>query len=78
LTQPVSSGVHSKLTIKPGAIITYKFCLAPVLCFVFISRSGDKWRVEDIPIPYQWELAAKMAMQNDRPDWAKWLKTGRA
>jgi predicted phosphodiesterase len=46
--------------------------------YSIISRSGDKWRVEDIPIPYQWELAAKMAMQNDRPDWAKWLKTGRA
>ncbi len=46
--------------------------------YSIISRSGDKWRVEDISIPYQWELAAKLAMQNGRPDWAKWLKTGRA
>jgi predicted phosphodiesterase len=46
--------------------------------YSIISRNGDKWKVEDISIPYQWELAAKMAMQNDRPDWAKWLKTGRA
>jgi predicted phosphodiesterase len=46
--------------------------------YSIISRSGDKWRVEDISIAYQWELAANLAMQNDRPDWAKWLKTGRA
>jgi predicted phosphodiesterase len=46
--------------------------------YSIISQSGDNWRVEDISIPYQWELAVKVAMQNDRPDWAKWLKTGRA
>jgi predicted phosphodiesterase len=44
--------------------------------YSIISRSGDKWKVEDISIAYQWELAAKMAIQNDRPDWAKWLQTG--
>lgn len=45
---------------------------------IFIARAAIFIVVEDISIPYQWESAANLAMQNDRPDWAKWLKTGRA
>jgi predicted phosphodiesterase len=35
------------------------------------------WRVEDVAVPYDWETAATIALQNGRPDWARWLRTGR-
>ncbi len=34
--------------------------------------------VDLITVPYDFELAAKMAEKNNRPDWASWLRTGRA
>ncbi len=36
------------------------------------------WSVEDIAVPYAWELASRTAIDNGRPDWATWLATGRA
>jgi len=80
---------EQRLIVNPGSVglpaytddLPYFHAMAagtPHARYSIISRMGDKWRVEDISILYQWESAAKMAMQNDRPDWAKWLKTGRA
>jgi hypothetical protein len=80
---------ETRLIVNPGSVglpaytddLPYFHAMetgTPHARYSIISSSRDKWRVEDVSIPYQWELAAKMAMQNDRPDWAKWLKTGRA
>jgi len=33
--------------------------------------------IEQISVPYDYEKAVNCAMKNDRPDWAKWLQTGR-
>lgn len=43
-----------------------------------VSKSKTGWQVEDIAVPYDWEGAASAAMKCDRPDWAEWLRTGRA
>lgn len=45
-----------------------------VLC---INNEGNV-SIESVSIPYDFESAAKLAEKNDRPDWAKWLRTGRA
>lgn len=34
--------------------------------------------VDFISLPYDFESAAKLAEKNSRPDWARWLRTGRA
>jgi putative phosphoesterase len=34
--------------------------------------------VERIEVDYDWDAAADRALENSRPDWARWLKTGRA
>ena len=34
--------------------------------------------IEQISVPYNYEKAVNCAMKNDRPDWAKWIQTGRA
>lgn len=46
--------------------------------YSIISKNEGGWRVENIAVPYDWDWAAGEAMKNGRPDWAEWLKTGRA
>jgi len=46
-------------------------------CVLSVDNEGNA-SVERISIPYDFELVAKMAEKNNRPDWAKWLRTGRA
>lgn len=29
-------------------------------------------------LPYDWHAAARTALENGRPDWAEWIRTGRA
>lgn len=41
-----------------------------------VSRRGGKWAVEDVALAYDWEVAARTAEENGRPDWAAWLRTG--
>jgi len=51
---------------------------SPHARYSIISRTEIGWRVENIAVPYDWESAAKKAFKNGRPDWAEWLKRGRA
>ncbi len=44
---------------------------------ILIPHDRD-WVVQDIAVPYDWETASKTALGLDRPDWALWLRTGRA
>ena len=46
--------------------------------YSIISRNKSGWIVENIAIDYDWESAARTAEKNNRPDWARWLRTGRA
>ena len=45
-----------------------------ILC---IDNVGNV-KAEQISLPYDFESAAKLAEKNNRPDWAEWLRTGRA
>jgi predicted phosphodiesterase len=51
---------------------------SPHARYAIIARSGDSWQVEHRAVVYPWESAAQLAEQNGRPDWAAWLRTGRA
>lgn len=46
--------------------------------YSIVGWSESGWWVEDIAVPYDWETAAAVAGENGRPDWAEWLRTGRA
>jgi putative phosphoesterase len=39
-------------------------------------KSG-RWNVHEISLVYDWDSAAHYAELNDRPDWARWIRTGR-
>jgi predicted phosphodiesterase len=51
---------------------------SPHARYSVLSRSGVNWRMEHHSVPYDWASAAGMAEENGRPDWARWLLTGRA
>jgi predicted phosphodiesterase len=51
---------------------------APHARYSIASRGEAGWRIEDIAVPYDWETAVAVAAENGRPDWAAWLRTGRA
>lgn len=51
---------------------------SPHARYSIISGTDIGWRVENIAVPYDWESAAQTALKNKRPDWAEWLKRGRA
>ena len=43
-----------------------------------VSWCGDGWQAEERAVEYEWDVAAEVALKNHRPDWARWLRTGRA
>jgi len=47
--------------------------------YALLSRAGDAdaWAVAHIAVPYPWEVAAAAARANGRPEWARWLESGR-
>ena len=51
---------------------------SPHARYVIVTRSGENWHVEHHAVTYDWEAAARLAEENRRPDWAAWLRTGRA
>jgi putative phosphoesterase len=51
---------------------------SPHARYCLLERQERGWRVEHVAVPYDWERAAREAAARDRPDWAAWLRTGRA
>jgi len=49
---------------------------SPYARFSIVSGGAVRWHVENIAVTYDWGKAARVAEQNDRPDWAAWLRTG--
>jgi predicted phosphodiesterase len=46
--------------------------------YAILERSVGGWQAGNIAVPYDWQAAAAAAKGNGRPDWAEWLRTGRA
>lgn len=51
---------------------------SPHARYALLLKVQNKWQVEHIQVPYDWEHAANVARGNQRPDWAAWLASGRA
>jgi predicted phosphodiesterase len=50
---------------------------SPHARFVVCERSPRGWQAEQHQISYDWEAASDTAARNGRPDWARWLRSGR-
>ncbi len=51
---------------------------SPHARYAILEGTGVGWRVEHVAVPYDWESAATAAEARGRPDWAAWLRIGRA
>jgi diadenosine tetraphosphatase ApaH/serine/threonine PP2A family protein phosphatase len=51
---------------------------SPHARYAIVEVTPGGCRVELIAVPYDWDTAARTAAANGRPDWAEWLRTGRA
>jgi predicted phosphodiesterase len=49
---------------------------SPLSRYALLEPAGDDWRVDFVAVPYDSEAAAEHAEGNDRPDWARALRTG--
>jgi len=78
-----------RLIINPGSVGLPAYCDdlhfphvmetgTPHARYSIVSKRKTGWQVEDIAVSYDWEGAASAAVKRDRPDWAEWLRTGRA
>ena len=50
----------------------------PQARYAVIEKTPSGWTAEQRRVDYDWEAAAAAARRNGRPDWAGWLRTGRA
>lgn len=51
---------------------------SPHARFVVCERTPHGWQAEHHQIAYDWDAAAETAARHGRPDWARWLRSGRA
>jgi diadenosine tetraphosphatase ApaH/serine/threonine PP2A family protein phosphatase len=51
---------------------------SPHAKYVILSKDSGRWSAEPVAVPYEWENAVAAATENGRPDWARWLASGRA
>ncbi len=51
---------------------------SPHARYALIESGGDGYQIQPVEVIYPWDKAAASALANGRPDWAIWLRTGRA
>lgn len=51
---------------------------SPHARYAILEKEAAGWQVEHVSVVYDREEAARTAEGNGRPDWAGWLRTGRA
>src|SRR5262249_6188203 len=79
---------QGKLIINPGSVGLPAYTMelpvpyamesgSPHAKYVILSKVSNGWQIEHILVPYDWEQAANIALNNHRSDWAQWLATGR-
>ncbi|MHA1992261.1 MAG: metallophosphoesterase family protein [Candidatus Kariarchaeaceae archaeon] len=81
--------LNGKIIVNPGSVglqaytdnVPYPHKMetgSPHARYCIVSKRNEGWVFEIITLPYDWKTAALMAEKNNRTDWAKWLRTGRA
>lgn len=48
----------------------------PYARYTVFYEHKNKFKIVQVTLPYDFEKAAKKAENNNRPDWARWLRTG--
>ncbi len=87
--QPRVVRVDSTLVVNPGSVGLPAFddthggahcieCGSPHARYALCERRGGCWSAALIAVDYDWEAATARALQRGMPDWAGWLRTGRA
>jgi putative phosphoesterase len=76
------------LILNPGSIGCPVFADSPDACrwdvrtpharYAIASRMKDQWSVELFALAYDWERAARRALENGRSEWAQAYRTGSA
>jgi predicted phosphodiesterase len=51
---------------------------SPHARYALIAQQPQGWAVEQIALPYRWEIPAGVAAERGRPDRAAWIASGRA
>lgn len=78
-----------KLVVNPGSVglpayrddVPYRHAMesgTPHARYSIVWWRDGGWEVEEELVAYEWEEAAEAALRNGRPDWAGWLRTGKA
>jgi len=78
-----------KLIVNPGSVglpaytddLPYPHPMqsgSPHARYAILTKVDAGWQIEHVLVPYNWELAASIARNHQRPDWAVWIATGRA
>jgi len=49
---------------------------SPHARYAIAERTAQGWAVDLIAVPYDWDTAARLAREHDRPDWVRPLRTG--
>ena len=50
---------------------------SPHARYALLTKMARQWQAELIALNYDWDLAAKRALENRRPEWAAALRTGK-
>ena len=77
-----------RLVVNPGSVgvpayeddLPYPHVMeagSPHARYAILTRQSSGWAVEQIALPYAWDVAAEMARRNGRTDRARWIATGR-
>jgi predicted phosphodiesterase len=70
-----------QLIINPGSVGLPAYTMesgSPHAKYAILSQVQGQWMVDHVAVPYEWQQAAARARENERPDWAAWLESGRA
>lgn len=51
---------------------------SPHARYCVLEKTEDRWNAIGVALNYDWDAAAHHAELNGRPDWAGWIRTGRA
>lgn len=77
-----------KLIVNPGSVGLPAYTMdtpvpyamesgSPHARYALLHRVQKEWQVEHVQVPYSSQNAARVAANNQRADWARWLSTGR-
>ncbi|MBN1824629.1 MAG: metallophosphoesterase family protein [Candidatus Eisenbacteria bacterium] len=80
---------NGRLVVNPGSVGCPAFeddhpyphvmeAGSPEARYAILERDGGEWAARAVSVPYDREAAARAAERNGRPDWARWIRTGRA